>query len=220
MIKLTDVTKIYKTGDISTTALDKVSIEIKDGEMVAVMGVSGSGKTTLINIIGGMDRLTEGSYMYDDIKVDKLGSFALDKFRKNHVSFVFQHFALIGEYTVLENVTMPLRIKNIGRKERSERALAALKAVGMDEYKSKKAKNISGGQQQRVAIARAIAQGNSVILADEPTGALDSNNSSNTIELLRKINETGKTVIVITHDISVGEKCDRIIRLADGKVVG
>ncbi len=218
MIKLINATKIYKTDTVETLALDKVNLTIEEGEMVAVMGVSGSGKTTLLNIIGGMDVLTDGEYHYGDSVVSDMSVAKLDDFRKNNVSFVFQQFALMNDYTVYENVEVPLIIKGVKRSERKKIVEQSLELVGIKDMKGKYANQISGGQQQRCAIARALAQGNKLILADEPTGALDSNTSESIIDLLRSINNQGKTVIVITHDEDVAKKCDRIIRIKDGKI--
>lgn len=219
MIRLEDVKKVYRAGEIKTEALRGVSVSINNGEMVAITGPSGSGKSTLLNIIGCMDELTEGSYLYDDIKVDRLKASKLHKFRKNHVSFIFQHFALINNYTIYENVEIPLLSQNIKKKERKRIVMEKLEEMRISELEKKLPTQISGGQQQRCAIARALASGNNIILADEPTGALDKNTSREIMDVFESINQLGKTIIIITHDENVANRCQRVIRIEDGKIV-
>lgn len=219
MIELNNVTKIYGTKENGTKALDNVCLTIKDGEMVAIMGTSGSGKSTLINIIGGMDKLTSGSYLYNGIDVGNMNVTGLNKFRKDNVSFIFQHFALLNHYSVYENVEVPLRAHRIHRKERKRRIMEKLNMVGIEEQANKLPVEMSGGQQQRCAIARALVYDNQLMVADEPTGALDSNNSNEIMNIFRSINKLGKTVIIVTHDENIAKKCDRIINIEDGKVV-
>lgn len=218
MIEFKNVTKIYGTEENGTKALDDVSLTIKDGEMVAVMGTSGSGKSTLLNIIGGMDKLTSGSYLYDGMEVGNMSVSELNKFRKNNVGFIFQHFALLNHYSAYENVEVPLRAHRIRRKERKRRIREKLSMVGIADQADKLPVEMSGGQQQRCAIARALVYDNNLILADEPTGALDSQNSIEIMNIFRNINELGKTVIIVTHDADIAGKCDRIIQIEDGKV--
>jgi len=191
MIQLENVKKIYKAQKVTTNALDGVSLTINDGELVAIMGPSGSGKTTLLNIIGCMDTVTEGSYKFDDADVNKFKGLKLDYFRKNNISFVFQHFALLENYTVLENVEMPLLCKNVSKRERRRIAMENLKKLKIEELKNKYPNAISGGQMQRCAIARALTSGNKVILADEPTGALDQATGAEVINILKEINKEG-----------------------------
>ena len=219
MIKLENVVKIYGKNESKTVALDGISLEINDGEMLAIMGASGSGKSTMLNIIGAMDELTEGKYFYDDVEVNTLKGSKLPKFRKENVSFVFQNFALMNDYTVYENVELPLLTKKISKKARKKIVMEQLDVMGIKDLAKKFPTKISGGQQQRCAIARALASGNQLILADEPTGALDKKTGEDIMEAFRKMNELGKTVIIITHDENVAEKCDRVIRISDGKVV-
>lgn len=219
MIELKDVTKVYGKKDNITKALDGVNLTIEDGEMVAIMGTSGSGKSTLINIIGGMDKLTSGTYHYDGEDVGSMSVGKLNKFRKDNVSFIFQHFALLNHYSVYENVEVPLRAHRIGRRERKKRIMEKLAMVGISEQAKKLPVEMSGGQQQRCAIARALVYDNPLIVADEPTGALDSNNSNEIMGIFREINALGKTVIIVTHDSDIAAKCDRIIRIEDGKIV-
>lgn len=218
MIKLENVTKIYGGKDNQTVALDGVNISIEDGEMLAIMGPSGSGKSTLLNIIGAMDTLTSGDYYFDDIKVNTLSDKKIHQFRKNNISFVFQNFALMGNYTVFENVELPLISKGVSAKNRRQIVNEQLKLMGIDELAKKYPAKISGGQQQRCAIARALASGNKLILADEPTGALDHKTGEDIMDTFVRLNEMGKTIIIITHDINVARKCKRIITIKDGKI--
>lgn len=218
MIKLENVTKIYGKDGSKTVALDGVDLEIKDGEMVAIMGPSGSGKSTMLNIIGAMDDLTDGKYFFGDEEVSSLRGNKLHEFRKNNISFVFQNFALMNNYTVFENVELPLLSKRLSSRKRKEIVNEKLKIMGIADLAKKYPTKISGGQQQRCAIARALASGNELILADEPTGALDRKTGEDIMEAFTKLNEMGKTVIIITHDEHVANKCQRIIHINDGKV--
>ena len=218
MIKLENVTKIYGKDGSKTVALDGVDLEIKDGEMVAIMGPSGSGKSTMLNIIGAMDDLTDGKYFFGDQEVSSLRGNKLHEFRKNNISFVFQNFALMNNYTVFENVELPLLSKRLSSRKRKEIVNEKLKIMGIDDLAKKYPTKISGGQQQRCAIARALASGNELILADEPTGALDRKTGEDIMEAFTKLNEMGKTVIIITHDEHVANKCQRIVHINDGKI--
>ena len=218
MIKLDNVTKVYETQGVKTNALNGICLDIEDGEMIAIMGPSGSGKSTLLNIIGCMDSLTSGKYEYNKCEVSQLKPSRLNTFRKEHISFVFQNFALMKDYTVYENVELPLLTRNIAKKERKRIVNEKLELMGISELAKKFPTQISGGQQQRCAIARALAAGNDMILADEPTGALDSKTGDEIMEVLKQVNELGKTVIIITHDRKVAEKCNRIVEIQDGKI--
>ena len=218
MIKLENVTKIYGKDGSKTVPLDGVDLEIKDGEMVAIMGPSGSGKSTMLNIIGAMDDLTEGKYFFGDEEVSSLRGNKLHEFRKNNISFVFQNFALMNNYTVFENVELPLLSKRLSSRKRKEIVNEKLKIMGIADLAKKYPTKISGGQQQRCAIARALASGNELILADEPTGALDRKTGEDIMEAFTKLNEMGKTVIIITHDEHVANKCQRIVHINDGKI--
>ncbi|MCR5517207.1 MAG: ABC transporter ATP-binding protein [Lachnospiraceae bacterium] len=213
MIEIKNGTKIYGDKDAKVTALNGINLKIEDGEMVAVMGASGSGKSTLLNILGGMDKLTEGEYIYGGEKVENT-----ERFRKSKVSFVFQHFALMNDYSVLENVELPLEIAGVKKAKRREIALKSLEKVGLKGLEKKYPNKLSGGQRQRVAVARALAKGSELVLADEPTGALDQETGRAVIDLLREVNKEKKTVVIITHDENVAKKCDRVIRIADGKL--
>ena len=218
MIKLKQVTKTYYNGDCETPALRGIDLLIENGDYIAIMGTSGSGKSTLLNIIGGMDRLTTGEYYYKDIPVHKLSGNELHLFRKNHVSFVFQQFALMNQYSVYENVEIPLLAKGISKKERKQIVMEQLEILGIAELAKKRPIHISGGQQQRCAIARALASGNDLILADEPTGALDTDTGLDIMKLLKKINIQGKTLLVITHDPNIATMANKVIRIEDGKI--
>ena len=220
MIRINNVTKIYETQGIKTNALNGISLEIEDGEMIAVMGPSGSGKSTLLNIIGCMDSLTSGKYEYNECEVSALKQGQLNAFRKKHVSFVFQNFALMKDYTVYENIELPLLARNISKKKRKKIVNVKLELMGISELAKKFPTQISGGQQQRCAIARALVAGNDIILADEPTGALDSKTGDDIMEIFTQVNKMGKTVIIITHDQKVAKKCNRVIEIEDGKVKG
>ena len=220
MIQLKDIKKVYKTKEMTTTALDGVSLDIEDGQMLAIMGPSGSGKSTLLNIIGAMDNLTEGSYKVNDTEVGTLKGNKLHEFRKNNISFVFQDFALMTRYTVYENVELPLLAGKKKRSERKKIVKEKLELMGIADLAKKYPTQISGGQQQRCAIARALASGNDIILADEPTGALDQNTGHEIMEAFKKVNELGKTVIIVTHDPNVAAYCNKTIHIVDGKIEG
>lgn len=219
MISIQNITKIYNRNSSDLPALQNVSLEILDGEMVAIMGASGSGKTTLLNIIGCMDGWNEGSYLFNGTDVGKLKNAGLDRFRRQNFGFIFQQFALLKDYTVRENVELPLRAVHMPKKKRLEIVTDMLKKVGMEQYADKIPAKLSGGQQQRCAIARALVTEAPVILADEPTGALDSATGQEIIDLLIRLNRSGKTVIIVTHDEKVAAQASRVIYLKDGKVV-
>ena len=219
MIRLNNVRKTYVTGDVSTAALNGISLEIEDGAYISIMGTSGSGKSTLLNILGGMDRLTEGEYFYNDIAVHELKENELHNFRKENVALIFQQFALMKHYTIFENVEIPLIALNIPKKKRKEIVMQSLDMVGIADYWKKLPANLSGGQQQRCAIARALVANKNIILADEPTGALDKMTGQEIMKILKKVNQQGKTVIVVTHDENVAQMGDRIIRIEDGRLV-
>lgn len=219
MIELKDVVKVYDTKGVKTEALKGISLCINDGEFVAIVGPSGSGKSTLLNILGCMDTVTSGEYILNGKNVESMNKNSIHNLRKNEISFVFQNFALLDQYTVLENAQMNLVAKNVPAKERKKIVMDILEQLKIADLAGKKPSRISGGQQQRVAIARALASGNNIILADEPTGAIDQKMGEEIMNLLRQINDTGKTVILITHDEKIAGMCDRIIRISDGRIV-
>ena len=216
MIRLEKITKTYTTGGVDTYALKEVNLEVQQGEYLAIMGKSGSGKSTLLNILGGMDTMTSGEYWFGDIAVHKLSGRELHQFRKNQVSFVFQQFALMNRYTVYENVELPLLIRGMKKKERKKAVMEKLDMLGIAELSKKLPIHISGGQQQRCAVARALAAGNELFLADEPTGALDQENSLEMMEIFDKINKQGKTIIMIIHDEDIAGRAKRLVRIQDG----
>ena len=219
MIKLIHVKKDYTEGGVITNALKDINLEVKDGEFVAIMGASGSGKSTLLHILGGMDKLTSGEYFYNDEAVHDMSMGRLNIFRRDHVSFVFQNAALMKYYTVAENIEMPLLSMNVGKKERKKIIEEKMEAVGIAKNAKKLPIHISGGEQTRTAIARALAGDNELLLADEPTGALDQTTGKEIMEVFKKVHEMGKTIILITHDPNVAAYADRIIRIEDGKII-
>lgn len=219
MIRLVDVSKTYIGDSYEIKAVNHISLQIERGEFVVIMGESGSGKSTLLNLIGGLDCVTEGQVYLDSVPISGLKHEKLDKVRKTYISFIFQHFALLPEFSVYENIEIPLLAENAKRKERKERILSVLKKLNMEEYRNQFPDQLSGGQQQRVAIARALVTDRPVILADEPTGALDRKNAILLMEMLKEINKEGKTVVIVTRSNLVAEYANRCIWLSDGMVV-
>ena len=219
LIELKDVYKIYQMGEETVHALDGVSFTVDQGEFVAVVGSSGSGKSTAMNIIGCLDVPTSGTYHLGGIDVSTMDDDQQAEIRNKMLGFIFQQYNLIPKLNVLENVELPLLYAGLDGSERKERAMTALERVGLaDKYKNLPSQ-LSGGQQQRVSIARALAGDPSVILADEPTGALDSRTGRDVLGFLKKLNREGDTVVLITHDNSIAVKADRIVRLQDGKII-
>lgn len=219
MIRFEEVYKIYNMGENQVRAIDGITLEIKKKEMTAIIGQSGSGKSTCMNIIGCLDVPTSGKYYLEGRDVSCLKDDELAEIRNKTLGFIFQQYNLIPKLNVLENVELPLIYQGVHEKERIEIATEALKRVGVEDKKNNMPSQLSGGQQQRVSIARALAGNPSVILADEPTGALDTKTGREVLEFLQKLNEEGNTVILITHDMSVAERAKRVIRLSDGKIV-
>jgi putative ABC transport system ATP-binding protein len=218
IIELRNVTKTYKLGDEVLNALDNISLSIEPGDFVAITGMSGSGKTTLANIIGGLDRPTDGSILVDDKELSHLNDRQLSDYRNQHIGFVFQSFNLQNTQTALENVMLPLIFSRMKPKARKSRAIECLQAVGLGDRLMHRPSQLSGGQRQRVAIARALAVKPSIILADEPTGNLDSQRGEEIIKLLKDLNKQGITLIIITHDQNIARQAGRIIQIQDGKV--
>lgn len=218
MIELKDVCKTYKYGKEETKALDNINLTIKDGEFVAVIGNSGSGKSTLLNVIGCMDLMDSGSYILNGQEISGIKINKLHKVRKESISFVFQNFALLNHYTVFENVEVPLLAKKVRKSERKRIVKEKLELMGIYDLKSKLPTKISGGQQQRCAIARALASDNNIILADEPTGALDSKTGEEIMNVLKELNDMGKTVIIVTHNMDIAKQTDRILEMEDGRI--
>ena len=219
MIKVTDLCKVFRTEEIETTALNKVSFEIKDGEFVAIMGPSGCGKSTLLNILGLLDNPSSGSYELLGQEVAGLKEKDRTKFRKGNIGFVFQSFNLIDELNVYENVELPLRYMKISASERKEMVTAMLKRMNISHRAQHFPQQLSGGQQQRVAIARACVANPKLILADEPPGNLDSKNGKEVMELLQELNGEGATIVMVTHSQKDASMAQRIINLFDGAIV-
>ena len=217
LIELLEVSKVYKIGETAFKALNSVSLETKKGEFVAVLGPSGSGKSTLMHLIGGLDKPSQGTITVDGQNLGKLSDSKLARYRSEKVGFVFQFFNLLQGTTSLNNVTLPL-VYSRKKANRKQKATEILKEVGLGEKLKNRPNQLSGGEQQRVSIARALVNDPEIILADEPTGNLDSKTGAAIFELLRELNQKGKTVVVVTHDNSLAEKAGRIIRVADGKV--
>ena len=219
LIELKNVYKIYQMGEETVHALDGVSIAIDQGEFVAIVGSSGSGKSTAMNIIGCLDVPTSGSYHLGGVDVSTMDDDQQAEIRNKMLGFIFQQYNLIPKLSVLENVELPLLYAGLPADERRARAIRALERVGLAEKHKNLPSQLSGGQQQRVSIARALAGSPSVILADEPTGALDSRTGREVLGFLKKLNREGDTVVLITHDNSIAVRADRIIRLQDGKII-
>ncbi len=219
MIKVENLIKTYKLGKDLFYALDDVSLTVDDGELVAICGTSGAGKSTLLNILGCLDKADSGKYYLDDVDVFSLKDSKTAKLRNKKIGFVLQDFSLINQKKVDFNVMLPMYFDNTPGKQMKIKADKALKAVGLEDQKNKKANQLSGGQRQRVAIARAIVNDPSVVLADEPTGALDSKTSQSIMELFKELNKKGITVIIVTHDKEIASYCNRQIEIKDGKII-
>lgn len=218
LIQIEDICKVYNPGENEVRALDHVSLTVNEGEYVAIIGQSGSGKSTLMNMLGCLDVPSSGEYILNGQNVSHLTDNELSDIRNQEIGFIFQGFNLIPSFTALENVELPLLYRGVGKKERHDLAVKALTKVGLSQRMEHKPSEMSGGQQQRVAIARAIAQAPPVILADEPTGNLDSASSKEIIQILKELHKEGRTVILITHDNEIAEQAKRVIRIKDGKI--
>lgn len=219
MIEIKDLHKSYKMGTNSLHVLKGLNFNIEEGELVAIMGSSGSGKSTLLNILGMLDELDEGSYTLDGVSIKNLNETKAAQYRSKFLGFVFQSFNLINYKNAMENVALPLYYQKVPRKEREEKALKYLDQVGLKEWATHLPNELSGGQKQRVAIARAMASEPKVLLADEPTGALDSTTSYEVMDLIQKINDNGNTILVVTHEKDIAHMCKRIVHLKDGVIV-
>lgn len=219
MIDLKNVYKIYETGDVEVHALDGISLHIDKGEFVSIVGQSGSGKSTCMNIIGCLDVPTSGEYILDGIDVSTMDDDELSYIRNTELGFIFQQYNLIQKLSILNNVELPLIYKRYSKEERKKIALEALEKVGLKGMENRFPQQLSGGQQQRVSIARALAGKPSVILADEPTGALDSRTGVEVLALIKKLHQEGNTIILVTHDNQIAEQAKRVVRIQDGKII-
>lgn len=220
MIKLEGICKTYNKGkENAVKALDNVSLEFETGELVAIIGKSGAGKSTLMHIIACAEDFEEGKYVFDGVSIVEKSDSEKSKIRNQKLGTVFQSFELIDDFSVFENVELPLYFCKNNKKQRAKAVMEALKIVGISELKNRNVTTLSGGQKQRVAIARAIVNNPDIILADEPTGALDTKTGEVIFNLLKTLSDNGKTVIIITHDKDIAQKCERVIEISDGKIL-
>jgi len=219
MLKIKKLHKSYKMGNSSLHVLKGIDLNIEKGEMVAIMGSSGSGKSTLLNIIGILDEHDSGEYSLDDVEIRNLNEKLAAQYRNKFLGFVFQSFNLINFKNAVENVALPLYYQGLGRKERLEKAMFHLEKVGLKDWAKHLPNELSGGQKQRVAIARALASEPKLLLADEPTGALDSATSAEIMQFLQQLNDEGRTLLIVTHETDIANMCKRIVKLKDGIVM-
>ncbi len=219
MIEMYGLTKAYRTSDIETTALDNINLEVKAGEFIAIMGTSGCGKSTLLNIMGMLDSPDTGRYMFLDEEVAAYGESKLADIRKHNIGFIFQSFNLVDELTVAENVMLPLLYQKVPAAEREKRVQTVLERVGIAHRAGHRPQQLSGGQQQRDAVARAVVNQPKLILADEPTGNLDTSNGEEVLELLNQLNRDGTTIVMVTHDPGHADHASRIVNMLDGRVL-
>jgi putative ABC transport system ATP-binding protein len=219
MLKISNLHKSYPIGGSSLHVLKGINLDIEDGEMVAIMGSSGSGKSTLLNIIGMLDEADSGDYILDGLPIKNLTEKKAAVYRNKFLGFIFQSFNLINYKNALENVALPLYYQGLKRKERQEKAMFFLEKVGLTDWAHHLPKELSGGQNQRVAIARALAANPKLLLADEPTGALDTGTSFEIMEFIQKLNDEGKTILIVTHEEDIANMCKRIVRLQDGVIM-
>lgn len=219
MIRLNDIIKTYGKGNIAVEALRGINLNISQGEIVAIMGRSGCGKSTLLNILGGIDSPNSGNYLFQEKKVPFSNQKKLSQFRRDNIGFIVQNFALIEDCSVFYNVSLPLKYRGISNKEINKKTNQVLKELGLLDKSNALPSELSGGQKQRVAIARAIVNSPAVLLADEPTGSLDTQTSKEIMSILKKLNLNKTTIIIVTHDNSIAEQCDRIIYMEDGLLV-
>lgn len=219
MIEIKDLHKSYQMGSNSLHVLKGINFSVEAGELVAIMGSSGSGKSTLLNILGMLDEANEGSYVLDGVPIKNLNETKAAQYRNKFLGFIFQSFNLINYKSAAENVALPLYYQRMPRKERQEKAIKYLEQVGLKDWATHLPSELSGGQKQRVAIARAMAAEPKVLLADEPTGALDSKTSYEVMDLIQKINDAGNTILVVTHEPDIADMCNRIVHLKDGVIV-
>lgn len=218
IIEMQEINKFYSIGEAKLHALKNISLEVEEGEFLAILGPSGSGKSTLMNLIGCMDRPDSGNYFLDGIAVHEAKEKQLTRIRNEKIGFVFQRYHLIPTYNVLQNIVMPLLLRGMSLQEAQEASRDTIQMLGLEERIQHEPGELSGGQQQRVAIARALVGEPSILLADEPTGALDQNSGKEVLKLFHRLNEMGNTIVMITHDLQVAENANRIIRIVDGEL--
>ena len=219
MIKMHDLNKVYRTSDVETTALNQVNLQVDAGEFIAIMGPSGCGKSTLLNVLGMLDSPDSGSYEFAGEDVAGYSENRLADIRKSNIGFIFQSFNLVDELTVAENVMLPLLYQKVGTSERNERVQKVLERVSIAHRADHRPQQLSGGQQQRVAVARAVITSPKLILADEPTGNLDSTNGEEVLELLNQLNGDGTTIIMVTHDQGHADHASRVVNMLDGRIL-
>lgn len=220
IIEMKEINKYYSVGESRLHALKNISLEVDEGEFLAILGPSGSGKSTLMNLVGCMDRPDSGSYVLDGIEVHKAKEKQLTKIRNERIGFVFQRYHLIPTYNVLQNIVMPLLMRGMSLHEAQEASRDTIQMLGLEARIQHRPSELSGGQQQRVAIARALVGEPSILLADEPTGALDQNSGKEVLKLFHRLNEMGNTIVMITHDLKVAENANRMVRIVDGELSG
>ncbi|MEJ6949751.1 ABC transporter ATP-binding protein [Natronospora cellulosivora (SeqCode)] len=218
IIELKNISKVYYMGEVQVEALKKINLKVDRGEFLSIMGPSGSGKSTMLHILGGLDTPTEGEYLLEDTDISLLSDKELARIRNQHFGFVFQTFNLLNDFTALENVTIPMIFARLSKKERVERAIKLLESVGLVHRLSHYPTQLSGGERQRVAIARALANDPTLILADEPTGNLNTKQGKEIMKILSDLNEQGVTIIMVTHSVEISIYAKRVLELADGKI--
>lgn len=218
LIEIKDAKKTFGNEENKVVAINSVDLNIEKGDMVAIVGPSGSGKSTLLNIIGLLDTLDSGTYKINNVDIRNLSEKEIAQYRNKYFGFIVQHFALVNHFSVYDNIEIPLEYGKVKKSLRKEKIVAILKSLGIEGKINTLAKNLSGGQAQRVAIARALVNNPEIVLADEPTGALDTKTGQEIIDILKEINRQGKTIVIITHDKSIAKQCDKIINIIDGKI--
>ncbi|MCQ4774314.1 ABC transporter ATP-binding protein [Lacrimispora saccharolytica] len=219
IIEIKDINKYYSVGSEKLHALKDVNLEVDEGEFLAILGPSGSGKSTLMNVVGCMDKPDSGSYRLDDCQIEQASKKELTRIRNEKIGFIFQKYHLIQTYNVMQNIIMPLLVRGMTQKEAEAASLETIRMLGLEERMHHKPRELSGGQQQRVAIARALVGEPAILLADEPTGALDQSSGKEVLKLFHRLHEMGNTIVMITHDLDVAQHAQRIVRIVDGELL-